>query len=156
MYIIENISCSIVPNIINEIIYPLSKGEVYIYAKKNGDINYTSVISKKIKIKIIELNVPDVNKYRHVANDIVIYNHNIKFITNNETVMIDNNISLRINEYYDNMIIFVLFCNTNTNITFFYIGIYDEMYQQLEKNKLWFSDGSLTMSLIFLLVSIIF
>ena len=43
------------------------------------------------------------------------------------------------------------------NFTFiiFYIGIYDEMYQELEKNKLWFSDGSFSMSLIFLLVSIV-
>ena len=37
----------------------------------------------------------------------------------------------------------------------FYIGIYDEIYQELEKNKLWFSDGSFSKSLIFLLVSII-
>ena len=39
--------------------------------------------------------------------------------------------------------------------TIFYIGIYDEIYQELEKNKLWFSDGSFSKSLIFLLVSII-
>ena len=37
----------------------------------------------------------------------------------------------------------------------FYIGIYDEIYQELEKNKFWFSDGSFSKSLIFLLVSII-
>ena len=37
----------------------------------------------------------------------------------------------------------------------FCIGIYDEIYQELEKNKLWFSDGSFSKSLIFLLVSII-
>ncbi len=36
----------------------------------------------------------------------------------------------------------------------FYIGIYDEIYQELEKNKLWFSDGSFSKSLICLLVSI--
>ena len=36
----------------------------------------------------------------------------------------------------------------------FYIGIYDEIYQELEKNKLWFSDSSFTKSLIFLFVSI--
>ena len=36
----------------------------------------------------------------------------------------------------------------------FYIGIYDEIYQELEKNKLWFSDGSFSKSLILLLVSI--
>ena len=37
----------------------------------------------------------------------------------------------------------------------FYIGIYDEIYQELEKNKLWFSDGSFSKSLIFLSLSII-
>ena len=37
----------------------------------------------------------------------------------------------------------------------FYIGIYDEIYQEFEKNKLWFTDGSLSKSLIFLLLSII-
>ena len=37
----------------------------------------------------------------------------------------------------------------------FYIGIYDEIYQEFEKNKLWFSDGSFSKSLIFLLLSII-
>ena len=37
----------------------------------------------------------------------------------------------------------------------FYIGIYDELYQELEKNKLWFSDGSFSISLVFLFVSII-
>ena len=36
----------------------------------------------------------------------------------------------------------------------FYIGIYDEIYQELEKNKLWHSDGSFGKSLIFLLTSI--
>ena len=36
----------------------------------------------------------------------------------------------------------------------FYIGIYDEIYQDFEKNKLWFSDGSFSKSLICLLVSI--
>ena len=35
----------------------------------------------------------------------------------------------------------------------FYIGIYDEIYQELEKNKLWHSDGSFGKRLIFLLVS---
>ena len=39
--------------------------------------------------------------------------------------------------------------------TIFYIGIYDEIYQELEKNKLWFSDGSFSISLIFLLLSIL-
>ena len=38
--------------------------------------------------------------------------------------------------------------------TIFYIGIHDEIYQQLEKNKFWFSDGSFSLSLIFLLLSI--
>ena len=37
----------------------------------------------------------------------------------------------------------------------FYIGIYDELYQELEKNKLWFSDGSFSISLVFLFVSIV-
>ena len=36
----------------------------------------------------------------------------------------------------------------------FYIGIYDEIYQEIEKNKLWFTDGSFSKSLICLLVSI--
>ena len=36
----------------------------------------------------------------------------------------------------------------------FYIGIYDEIYQELEKNKFWFTDGSFSISLIFLLLSI--
>ena len=36
----------------------------------------------------------------------------------------------------------------------FYIGIYDEVYQELEKNKLWHSDGSFSKRLIFLLASI--
>ena len=40
-------------------------------------------------------------------------------------------------------------------IIIFYIGIYDEIYQELEKNKLWFSDGSFSISLIFLLLSIL-
>ena len=35
----------------------------------------------------------------------------------------------------------------------FYIGIYDEIYQELEKNKLWFSDGSFSKSLILLTLS---
>ena len=38
--------------------------------------------------------------------------------------------------------------------TIFYIGIYDEIYQKLEKNKLWFSDGSFGISLGLLLLSI--
>ena len=37
--------------------------------------------------------------------------------------------------------------------TIFYIGIYDEIYQELEKNKLWFGDRSFGISLIFLLLS---
>ena len=37
----------------------------------------------------------------------------------------------------------------------FYIGIYDELYQELEKNKLWFSDGSFSISLVFLFLSIV-
>ena len=37
----------------------------------------------------------------------------------------------------------------------FYIGIHDEIYQDIEKNKLWFSDGSFTLSLIFLFISMI-
>ena len=40
-------------------------------------------------------------------------------------------------------------------ITVFYIGIYDEIYQELEKNKLWFGDRSFLISLIFLLLSIL-
>lgn len=36
----------------------------------------------------------------------------------------------------------------------FYIGIYDEIHQKLEKNKFWFTDGSFRISLIFLLISI--
>lgn len=36
----------------------------------------------------------------------------------------------------------------------FYIGIYDEIYEDIEKNKLWFADGSFTLSLIFLFISI--
>ena len=39
-------------------------------------------------------------------------------------------------------------------IFLFYIGIYDEMYQEYEKNKLWHSDGSFGKSMIFLLMSI--
>ena len=35
----------------------------------------------------------------------------------------------------------------------FYIGIYDEIYEDIEKNKLWFADGSFTLSLIFLFIS---
>ncbi len=38
--------------------------------------------------------------------------------------------------------------------TTFYIGIYDEIYQELEKNKLWFSDGSFDISLGLLMLSI--
>ena len=38
--------------------------------------------------------------------------------------------------------------------TIFYIGIYDEIYQELEKNKLWFSDGSFDISLGLLMLSI--
>lgn len=37
----------------------------------------------------------------------------------------------------------------------FYIGIHDEIYQDIEKNKLWFSDGSFTLSLIFLFISML-
>ena len=29
-------------------------------------------------------------------------------------------------------------------INLFYIGIYDEIYEDIEKNKLWFADGSFT------------
>jgi len=36
----------------------------------------------------------------------------------------------------------------------FYIGIYDEIYQKIEKNKFWFTDGSFSISLVFLLLSI--
>ena len=36
----------------------------------------------------------------------------------------------------------------------FYIGIYDEIYEDIEKNKLWFADGSFILSLIFLFISI--
>ena len=39
-------------------------------------------------------------------------------------------------------------------INLFYIGIYDEIYEDIEKNKLWFADGSFTLSLIFLFISI--
>ena len=39
-------------------------------------------------------------------------------------------------------------------IFLFYVGIYDEMYQEYEKNKLWHSDGSFGKSMIFLLISI--
>ena len=39
--------------------------------------------------------------------------------------------------------------------TIFYIGIYDEIYQELEKNKLWFSDGSLGISIILLILLIL-
>lgn len=39
-------------------------------------------------------------------------------------------------------------------INLFYIGIYDEIYEDIEKNKLWFTDGSFTLSLIFLFISI--
>ena len=36
----------------------------------------------------------------------------------------------------------------------FYIGIYDEIYQEIEKNKLWHSDGSLMKSLLLLIPSL--
>ena len=36
-----------------------------------------------------------------------------------------------------------------------YIGIYDELYQEIEKNKLWHSDGSFIKTLPFVALSII-
>lgn len=38
---------------------------------------------------------------------------------------------------------------------FFYIGIHDEIYEKIEKNKFWFSDGSYKIILFFILLSLI-
>ena len=36
-----------------------------------------------------------------------------------------------------------------------YVGIYDELYQEIQKNKLWHSDGSFIRTLPFIALSLI-
>ena len=52
------------------------------------------------------------------------------------------------------ILLIVSFLIISFTFLLFYIGVHDEIYQEIEKNKLWHSDGSFFKSLLFLILSL--